>query len=444
ALQKNAEYRFEVPFSRKVQIQVLTGTAELFGTELAPSTTYTFCGVKAAIYTWHGCTLTVSGEPESEYVAEETEVEVIANIHFALEKLRDQAKTSAGDDGLGPRVLVVGPENAGKTSLVKSLAAYASRAGRAPVVVNLDPRQGMLSVPGSFTAASMTSVLDVEDIAGWGSSPISGPTAIPVKMPLTYHYGSANTESNLSIFKPLITRMALAVTSRMDEDPDVGTTGCIIDTAGSVASGKGLESIHHVISEFSVNVVLVIGSERLYSDLSRRYPAAASDSADAVNVLKLSKSGGCVDRDESYMRQFRQAQIRSYFFGHAGMTLSPFTQTLDYSQLSIYKIIDHTKSTSTSSFLPGDDEGNPYSPDKPYEKVEPAMMLQNRMLAVTHAEPKDSLETVRDSSVIGYVYVSEVDEVKKKVRLLGPVSGRLPNKAMVVGDWPEDVADLVG
>lgn len=248
-LPPNTEYRFEVGFARTLTVRLRSGTAEYFGTELAPSTTYSFQGTKGAIYTWHGCRLELGGEVESDYVAEETPMTSHANLHFALEMLRDQ---SAANNGavMGPRVLVVGASNAGKTALVKTLTAYAVKSGRQPIVVNLDPRQGMLSVPGSFSAAAFSSIVDIEE--GWGSSPISGPSPIPVKMPLVYHYGLGDPEEG-RLFKPLVTRMALAVTSRLEEDTASKQAGFIIDSSGSISAGKGgvYENIEHIVSEFS-------------------------------------------------------------------------------------------------------------------------------------------------------------------------------------------------
>lgn len=77
----------------------------------------------------------------------------------------------------------------------------------------------------------------------------------------------------------------------------------------------------------------------------RRYNEQKTGTGSPIAVIKLDKSGGCVDRDEEYMRQLRQAQIREYFFGDAKNTLSPHTQLIDFSQLSIYKITE-------SKFLP--------------------------------------------------------------------------------------------
>ena len=177
-----------------------------------------------------------------------------ANTHFALENLRSLA---VEDGSIGPRVLVVGPENAGKTSLVKILAAYAARSERQPIVVNLDPKEGLLSVPGTVSTIVLDSVVDVEQ--GWGSSPTNGPSHIPVKLPLVYYYGLEDPEAHGDLYKPIVTRLALSVMSRLEEDSEAKQCGCIIDTSGSISSGKGAyDTIRHIVAEFS--------GRRLYQD----------------------------------------------------------------------------------------------------------------------------------------------------------------------------------
>lgn len=268
-LSRGSEWRFEVSFNTTATVKVLhpsgyadgiNGTAEIFGCELAPNHVYEFCGTKASVYTHHGCTLSVTGTFESEYVAEETPMSEYLNMHFALENMRIDASRARqegrADATGGPRVLLVGPENAGKTTLVKTLAGFASRTGRSPLVVNLDHREGMLCLPGCVSAAVIGAgaILDVEDAAGngWGSSPMAGPSPVPVKMPLVYHYGYANPEERPEVFKPVVTRLALAATSRYEEEFGVNEAGIIVDTAGSVSMGKGgYEIIQHIVSEFS-------------------------------------------------------------------------------------------------------------------------------------------------------------------------------------------------
>jgi len=70
-------------------------------------------------------------------------------------------------------------------------------------------------------------------------------------------------------------------------------------------------------------------------------------------------------------------------------------------------------------------------------------MLQNVLLAVTNTDAKESQESIRDSSILGYVYVADVDEAKKRIRLLAPQPGQLPPNALIMGSFPEDVAGLV-
>jgi polyribonucleotide 5'-hydroxyl-kinase len=96
------------------------------------------------------------------------------------------------------------------------------------------------------------------------------------------------------------------------------------------------------------------------------------------------------------------------------------------------------------SFRPGDDDDDVYgSSNDIFEKVTPSPLLQNSILAITTATKNDSQETIRDASVMGYLYVADVDDSKKKLRLLSPQAGRIPLNAMILGTFPEDVPGLV-
>lgn len=415
--------------------QLLSGTAEIFGTELAQNQLepYVFRGAKAAIYTWHGCKLEVTGSCSVDYIAEETPMISYGNTHFALEALREDAVAS---NTLGPRVLVVGPANAGKTSLAKLLSAYAYRSGRTPVVANLDPKEGFLTIPGTISASALESIVDVSQ--GWGSSPITGPSQIPTKLPLVYQYGLEDPDAKPDNFKAIVRRLALSVNNRLEDDSNAKSTGCIIDTAGSMSNGReNYGIIQHIVSEFQVNVLIILGSERLYSDMFRRF------SKPGVSILKLDKSGGCVDRDVTYLQQARDTQVKEYFFGSPQSMLSPHSQQISFDEVLIYRVSSES-SDFLDSLLPGDDEYTSSS-DKIFEKLdEPTSMMQNATLAIVQAEPTDTPETVRDSSVIGFVFISEVDDKRRKIRMLTPMTGRLPKKVLIWGTFPEPVANLLG
>lgn len=99
-----------------------------------------------------------------------------ANLHLAFEQMRIRARrvqkkspdaTSLADaEKQPPRILMIGPENSGKTTACKILANYATRTGQqwSPMLVNVDPNEVSLialfifmsklpsRVPGRFLA----------------------------------------------------------------------------------------------------------------------------------------------------------------------------------------------------------------------------------------------------------------------------------------------------
>ncbi|KAJ5599685.1 Pre-mRNA cleavage complex II Clp1 [Penicillium hetheringtonii] len=490
-LTPGSEWRFEVAFGHSIKVKLLTGTAEIFGTELAESQTYTFSGAKAAIYSWHGCELEVSagethtatfdgvtptaghgaGGCQSEYVSEETPMVEYANAHFALESMREETQDSGKD---GPRVLLLGPDNAGKTSVAKILTAYATKVGRQPIVVNLDPNEGCSVYLELLPQRLFEPCWMLKRPSRWGW---------------------------ICLSSDCVTTGAVCYGSH-GRDEDSRETGIIVDTPGILSSGKPgtLELINHIVTEFAITTIMVLGSERLYSNMVKQYDnkPSASASADAfderIAVVKLSKSGGCVDRDAAFLKTAREFQIKSYFFGTSiispsptAITLSPHTSQLDFAALSVYNYTvtsaddededeyDPSQLSMGDSFSPsnGGDNYNPAESDRaaplpgivglsvdpassagdlsgsskvPLKKVLPPAptALANTLLAITHAPTTATPAQVRDASIIGFLYVASVEPDKGKIHVLAPVGGRVPQRAMIWAKrWPDEVIGLV-
>ena len=78
-----------------------------------------------------------------------------------------------------------------------------------------------------------------------------------------------------------------------------------------------------------------------------------------------------------------------------------------------------------------------------FDKVRPSPQMQNAILTIVNAHPEDTQENIRDASVMGFIYIADVDEKKSKLKVLAPLGGRLPNKAIIWGSWPEGVSDLM-
>lgn len=427
-------------------MRLVSGVAEIFGVELAQNQHYHFSGFKGAIFTWQGCELEISGQAESEYLGQETEYAVEwLNVHGMLETTRDDAKASSE---VGPRVLVVGPDAVGKSTLVRSLAGRAVVAGQTPTIVNADSRQGLLAPPGSITAVTVGSHMDVEN--GYGISPISGPTLTPIKTPLIYHCPYSSPLEKPEVYKALVTRTALSVTNKLEEDPAAKQSGLIIDTPGSLNDPKSnYDLISHLVSEFSVTVVLTIGSERLYNDLQRRFGTSGNQGDAPIPVLRISKPGGAVERDAAFMKQLQSQQIRQYFFGNHKDSLNPHSQTYSFTELTVFRANSPALASSkTDSSM--DDDDIPYannstgSSDADFERVTPSNEMLGRLVAIKFCSGDSDEATLRDSAVMGFAYVSEVDETKKRVRFLAPHPQKWGDRALVWGGWPEPVTDLVG
>lgn len=136
--------------------------------------------MKLAIFTWHGCTVRVEGEPQVVYISEETPMVMYLNTHIAVDQLRHRREK---EEQVGPRVsllpishtpttpvvkyifhlptacismilcgpqvMLAGATDVGKSTLGRLLLSYAARLGREPCLVDCDVGQGSVSIPGS-------------------------------------------------------------------------------------------------------------------------------------------------------------------------------------------------------------------------------------------------------------------------------------------------------
>ncbi|KAL7925651.1 Pre-mRNA cleavage complex II protein Clp1 domain-containing protein [Trichoderma austrokoningii] len=424
------EWRFQVPPGSSLVLKVLAGTAEKDGVELALRNAYTFSGVRSKILTWHGCELEIEGRCDNDSVAEypnpaANPATSHINLHARLSDMRVDATRQRRE---GPRVLVVGPPSSGKTTLAKTLTSYATRQGYQVIAVNANPRDGMLSLPGTLSASVFATVMDPEAVDGWGSTPTSGPSTVPVKLPMVFHYGWESAEEDEDLYRELIGRLAGAVSGRLSEDDEVRGSGVIVDGMAVSGDGQvGMELTAHVMDEFSINIVVVIGPASLHSEVSNRFANERTSLGEPIQVVSIDESDGVVKRDEASSQHAREAVIKEYFFGDAKRTLSPQIQQVDFGSLVIYKLAD-------------------YSPDEKQSLLleEPSSLMQHWTFAVMNASVRDSPDVIRAANVMGFVYVADVDEDRRKMKILAPVSGRLGDKPLVWGRWPEPYINLLG
>eukprot|EP00644_Phytophthora_capsici_P002039 jgi/Phyca11/530902/estExt2_fgenesh1_pm.C_PHYCAscaffold_840007 len=413
-LAREGEYRVEVPPQTEVGIKLKSGSAELFGVELAIDREYTFRDRKLAIFTWYGCTLDVRGAPEVAYTSEETPMDSYLNIHSQLQRRRELAKAK---HAAGPRVLVCGPVDSGKSTLTQILVNYALRLGEKPTLVELDVGHGCLSVPGTLSASplDMNSLSVEEDFI--------------LTNPLAFFYGHAASSENVELFRLQQQQLAMAVKRRLANDEEVNASGCVINTCGWV-DGTGFDLLVHAIKDFEVDVVLVIGQDRLYSRLQ------SSLTDPNMNVVKLARSGGVVPLSNKLRSAARISCIREYFYGAHSLsvaipTLSPCINEFSFEDVSFFAIKGELGCVETQSdrlrVVP----------------VEKTADLGHSLAAVAHPRNASSSSTdlswMLSAPAAGFVFIKEVRVAEQKLVLLVPSPGPLPSRNLLVGSikWME-------
>jgi polyribonucleotide 5'-hydroxyl-kinase len=480
-LEPQEELRVEIPFgTATTQITLQKGSCELWGCELGLGKTYSIAngGIQLALFTWHGCVVDVSGNVEISYTSEETDANVaFVNTHAQLEALRDEALSRGGQ---GPRVMIVGPPESGKSSLTKTLVAYACKVGRTPLWVDLDPHDNAISVPGTLSVAPMTSAaITVETYATCGIPPNT-------VHPLVLWHGTSKGSSgantlNVDLFQAQVDRLAASINARFNEDEQAKASGIIVNTNGWIQD-DGYKCLLHAAEAMDISVVLIMGHDRLYSMMTNHYNKQP-EVVQVPKVLKLPRSGGVVSRPDAFLRSARSRSVKRYFYGdlvdapkttdttttssastsndRSGPSkssladtitvpstakqqkvpqLTPFLLQVPFADISIYKL---SSMALSSSLLPVAQQQTTDAIQIEEVAVEEA--LQHALVAVCHPLAVQTFAQTgrgRDlwtSGVAGFCAVERVLTDSDTLHLLSPCAGSLPSKTLLLGDvtWME-------
>jgi polyribonucleotide 5'-hydroxyl-kinase len=505
-LPPESELRLEVPpTTTTASITLKSGSAEIFGAELPPNDRPVPLAPssKAAVFTWHGAVVEVSDEDKLDivYVSEETDANVAyVNTHAQLEAMRDEALSSllpgnnpqsgvnpTADAGAtnnveGPRVLLVGPTDCGKSSIVRTLSSYAVKLSRSPIIVDLDVSQNMLSVPGTIAASPLSIECISAECNATGCSLLNTTTG-STGMPLVLWYGSEDVTAHPELYTAQIDKLAKCIDDRLSRDVDAKSSGIIVNTSGCIED-IGYNYLLHAMDALRINVVLVVGPDRLYSmlgtALKKRVKAeeeALTSMTDAERLvykkvlvpklIKLPRSGGVVSRDGGVRRALRSRSIQRYFYGSpynnnnkaasssggtksaaatANTTQYQFTPSLlevSFSEIQIHKLSNVSLSASMLPVSSKQSTDPIQLVDVPSSEI--TTKLQQCVLAVCHPSAVEKYEQsgiARDlylAGVAGFVAVEKVDVGKERLSLLSPCVGSLPSCHLLLGDvsWLE-------
>ncbi|CAH2285303.1 polyribonucleotide 5 -hydroxyl-kinase Clp1 [Pelobates cultripes] len=338
------------------------------------------------------------------YVFKKTPMPSYLNIHVGLEQMRIKAEL---EKRRGPRVLLAGPSDAGKSTLCRILLNYAVRIGRQPTLIELDVELGSVSVPGTVGALCVEKTADIE--RGFSD-----------RAPDIYHYGSTTPTSNVMLYNKITSRLAEEFNRQCDSNRLTSSSGCIINT-GPYERDPGYESLIHMATAFDVDVILVLDEERLYHNLLRDLPHS-------VQIIRLLRSGGAIDRSEEFRRESQDQLVREYFYGPFG-SVCPHAFEVKFSDVKIYKA------------------GAPVAPDScvpmgtsqaanqlKYVPVTPSKIAEHHLLSVVLVDDDGGEESFTRNSVEGFILITGVDTKKQTIKLLSPTPMLLPKCALLIMD----------
>lgn len=200
-------------------------------------------------------------------------------------------------------------------------------------------RQGALPLPGSISANPLSPLPQ----AALGSAtpampfglttPVSGalpPNALSASVtpPVSLWLGREHFKENDDHGRAVLTTLAQHVERRLCRDIKARMSGLIVDTPPTTnADSKSKYAIiQDIVRLFHVDTVLVLGHEKVTIDLTRIFASSPNGNfTPRPTVLKLPKSGGVVESDESSKARQRSNQVKTYFYGGSGGTTSGVT-----------------------------------------------------------------------------------------------------------------------
>ena len=418
-MQGEEELRLEVGRAG-VTVRLLSGTAEVFGAELPPGGAIKVANQNVAVFTWYGCEVEVEGEWSVAYVAGDTPMPSFGGCHRVLNARRsdvykrrysEKAGTETGE--LGPRVVVVGSPDSGKSTLCRILCNYAVRSGWTPLLVDLDVSEGLTVMPGAMAAVQVTQEIAPESLF----EPFD---------PVAYFLGHTEVDKQVDQARFLAEKLVATAVAKARTEVLSRASGLVVNTGGWI-DGAGYDMLLDIIKDVDADVVLVLGQERLYADL-RRALGSPKNGQQPPEVVKLSSSGGVVSRSKEFRQQARKDRVQTYFYGSEG-DLCPHSRIVHFNELQVHRI--SKLNAAPLSALPIGMEAS-FQETVQATRVPITLELKHAILGISGAE---TVEDVRAECVVGFVWVSDVDLVKERITYLAPSPEAMPNKLLIAGTF---------
>ncbi|CAA9990194.1 hypothetical protein, conserved in Apicomplexan species [Plasmodium knowlesi strain H] len=245
-------------------------TAEIFGRELIIDKEYKFgCNQKFAIYTFTGCTIQIKGRTLQEYESGNSTMKEYLSLSYTLDAYRKLAKKKKK---IGPRVLITGNNNSGKSSVSLILLNYALKSGFKPIFIEADTKCTCDKVELNRGPGIMSAFV---------YDPMNR-----MKCALDYYFGYLDLNEDINLYYHLNECISSCVHLMLLNNLNSVSSSVKTDgqQEGIYAAGFILnvpsEADHHVINNlieiYGINIVIVIDNAFLHYSLKDQYGDEAS------------------------------------------------------------------------------------------------------------------------------------------------------------------------
>ncbi|MEN2496677.1 MAG: Cleavage polyadenylation factor subunit clp1 [Marteilia pararefringens] len=459
-LQKLQELRIEFgPYLEKNNphvIELVDGTCEIFGFELIKNSKYKInMNEKLFLFSWTGCTVNVFGEIQFNYISSTTQMVYYLNLHQAFQQIRKNNKIA----GLrGPRILVCGSLDCGKTSLCKILCNYCVRSGEKLILADFDRKSGIIGLPNSIGCALIDKPIDIECELLCDSSFLSplvylSPTSINQSHSssssnnLMKSQGKLKNEeiSDLKLFEApdsnfeelenkIINNLSEAINMKFENDEKLNQSGIVVDTS-AIVSYEDIRNISNIIKLIEIDHVIVIESERIEKQIKFELSKSHSE---LPKIIKVPKSSGVIERSTKEHLDLINLRIHRYFYGPTNSWL-PYEIKVKMSEINLFQLI--SKKIDKSLLPLGVVLENEILIE--LEKLYISESLSNNIFATCfliseksyenpnnqrdHGEDnsKPSIQSLFLTNISGYVLLKEIDMKYKTVTILSTIGPSL-------------------
>ncbi|CRG98865.1 clp1-related protein, putative [Plasmodium relictum] len=253
-----------------------TCTAEIFGRELILDKDYYFgFNEKFSIYTYTGCIIQIKGKTLQEYESKNTTMKDYLSLSYIFDAYRKLAKKKKK---VGPRILITGNNNSGKSSVSLLLCNYALKSGFKPIFIETDTKCSCDKIelnngPGimsCFVYDNMNMKYSLDFFFGY--------LDINEDINLYYHINECLSSC---IHLMLLNNLNFQSTNFKNntEQEIIHSSGFILN----VPSEADHKIIENLIEIYNINIVVVIDNSFLHYSLKEHYNKIDANNSEGVN-----------------------------------------------------------------------------------------------------------------------------------------------------------------